>query len=80
MPREGALEPVLCVELEPGAEPDEELRREILALGAEHEHTKDIRTALFHTGFPVDIRHNAKIFREQLAVWAAKRLDYRDPS
>jgi hypothetical protein len=23
---------------------------------------------------PVDIRHNAKIFREQLAVWAARQL------
>ena len=23
---------------------------------------------------PVDIRHNAKIFREKLAVWAAKRI------
>ena len=24
--------------------------------------------------FPVDVRHNAKIFREKLAAWAAKRL------
>jgi len=23
---------------------------------------------------PVDIRHNAKIFREKLAMWAEKRL------
>jgi olefin beta-lactone synthetase len=29
---------------------------------------------LFHPAFPVDIRHNAKIFREKLAVWAAKEL------
>ena len=27
--------------------------------------------------FPVDIRHNAKIFREKLAVWAARRLSMR---
>ena len=33
-----------------------------------------IRTILFHPGFPVDIRHNAKIFREQLAVWAAGKI------
>ena len=25
----------------------------------------------FHPEFPVDVRHNAKIFREKLAVWAA---------
>jgi hypothetical protein len=29
---------------------------------------------LLHSSFPVDIRHNAKIFREQLAVWAARTL------
>ena len=26
---------------------------------------------------PVDIRHNAKIFREQLALWAAQQLRLR---
>jgi hypothetical protein len=31
-------------------------------------------TVLFHPSFPVDIRHNAKIFREKLAVWAARRV------
>lgn len=29
---------------------------------------------LFHESLPVDIRHNAKIFREKLAVWAAAQL------
>ena len=29
---------------------------------------------LYHPGFPVDIRHNAKIRREELAVWAAREL------
>ena len=33
-----------------------------------------IKTFLFHPAFPVDIRHNAKIFREKLAVWAAREL------
>jgi hypothetical protein len=27
---------------------------------------------LFHHSFPVDIRHNSKIFREKLARWAAR--------
>jgi acyl-CoA synthetase (AMP-forming)/AMP-acid ligase II len=29
---------------------------------------------LFHPAFPVDVRHNAKIRREDLKVWAAGRL------
>ena len=37
-------------------------------------HTRAIQTILFHPSFPVDIRHNAKIFREKLAAWAAERL------
>ena len=28
---------------------------------------------LWHAKFPVDIRHNAKIFREKLAIWAEVR-------
>jgi acyl-CoA synthetase (AMP-forming)/AMP-acid ligase II len=67
-------EPALCVEREPGhAIGDEQLRLELLEIGAKHAHTASIRTILFHSAFPVDIRHNAKIFREKLAVWAAKR-------
>jgi acyl-CoA synthetase (AMP-forming)/AMP-acid ligase II len=72
----GVLAPVLCVERdkEIASPADEELRRELLALGAQHPETRDIRTMLFHPGLPVDIRHNAKIFREKLAVWAAEQL------
>ena len=72
----GAAKPVLCVELKPEGRgrPEAELRRELLALGAGQAHTKAIQTVLFHPAFPVDIRHNAKIFREKLAVWAARKL------
>ncbi len=71
-----ALEPVLCVELEADARGQSEakLRAELLALGAKFAHTRAIRTVLFHPAFPVDIRHNAKIFREKLAVWAKEQL------
>jgi acyl-CoA synthetase (AMP-forming)/AMP-acid ligase II len=74
--RGGAVEPVLCVEREKGTGlvSDERLRQELLALGAAHAHTRAIRTILFHPAFPVDIRHNAKIFREKLAAWAEKQL------
>ncbi len=70
----GETRPVLCVELERGVKPNDTLTRDLLALGAEHEQTREIRTVLYHAGFPVDIRHNAKIGREKLAVWAARRL------
>ena len=33
-----------------------------------------METFLVHPSFPVDIRHNAKIFREKLAVWAEEKL------
>jgi hypothetical protein len=33
--------------------------------------TASIRRFYFHPSFPVDARHNAKIFRDRLAVWAA---------
>src|SRR5262249_40672734 len=73
--RNGTTEPVLCVEREVSLPSNEEpLRRELLALGGAHPHTRDIKTILFHNQFPVDVRHNAKIFREKLAVWAARRL------
>jgi acyl-CoA synthetase (AMP-forming)/AMP-acid ligase II len=69
------IQPILCVEREPDRSISEDsLRSELLEIGSRFEHTKMIRTLLFHPAFPVDIRHNAKIFREKLAVWADKRV------
>ncbi|MEE4609036.1 MAG: hypothetical protein V2L15_09115, partial [Desulfobacteraceae bacterium] len=72
----GAQEPVICIELSPEGRgmPRKALRAELLDLAATHAHTHLIQTVLFHREFPVDIRHNSKIFREKLAVWAAARL------
>ena len=74
--RNGATEPVLCVELEAGASGDSKpaIRAELRQLGARHELTRQIETILFHPAFPVDVRHNAKIFRDQLALWASRQL------
>ena len=71
--------PVLCVELEAGHKNADQakLTQELLRIGQENELTRSIGTVLFHPGFPVDIRHNAKIFREKLAVWAAGKLKAR---
>jgi olefin beta-lactone synthetase len=74
--KNGTTQPVLCVEIEKDSKDIdlERLKGEILMLGAGQAHTREIKTVLFHPRFPVDIRHNAKIFREKLAVWAAGRL------
>jgi acyl-coenzyme A synthetase/AMP-(fatty) acid ligase len=73
---QGTKRPVLCIELEARKtrQERERIRLELLALGANYPHTRGIDEILFHPGFPVDIRHNAKIFREKLAVWAKQRL------
>jgi olefin beta-lactone synthetase len=71
----GNQRPVLCVELERGVRADrEKVREELLAIGQAHLHTQHIADILFHPAFPVDIRHNAKIFREKLARWATRKL------
>lgn len=57
-----------------GKEEREALLEEIRRLGAANPLTDRIADFLPHPAFPVDIRHNAKIFREKLAVWAEKRL------
>lgn len=64
---------VLCVEpaRRLGRRDRDRLREELLALGERFEHTRKVRTFLFHPSFPVDVRHNSKIFREKLAAWAA---------
>lgn len=74
--------PVLCVELEDKGnwKGSQQLGQEILALGADHPQGSRIAALLFHPRFPVDVRHNAKIFREKLAVWAARRLKFRPGS
>jgi acyl-CoA synthetase (AMP-forming)/AMP-acid ligase II len=51
-----------------------ELTAELLALAEAYEITKSIRTVLYHRSFPVDIRHNSKIFREKLSDWAERRV------
>ncbi len=55
----------------------ETVEAELLRLGGAHDLTASIRDVLFHPGFPTDIRHNAKIRREDLALWAAGELKGR---
>ena len=68
--------PVICIELnhDKKSENRAKLEKELLELAKSNMQTEDISTILFHRSFPVDIRHNAKIFREKLAIWAENRL------
>lgn len=74
----GKLKPVLVVEQDKDnrAESLDDLYRELRLLASENEITKPIRAILFKDSLPVDIRHNSKIFREQLRGWAASKLGH----
>ncbi len=67
--------PVLVLEKEKSSKrSDDEILKEVVNLAGESVLVCDIEHYLFHDSFPVDIRHNAKIFREKLAVWAENKL------
>ncbi len=77
----GAQTPAVVVEPWPEHFPRSAAARETLlddlyARAQEFEPTRGIdrRHLLVHPSLPVDIRHNAKIFREKLGPWAAAQL------
>ncbi len=75
----GGQVPVVVIETWPEQRPqshadEQRLLTEVAALAQQHELTRRIRHFLLHPSLPVDIRHNAKIFREQLAEWATQHL------
>jgi olefin beta-lactone synthetase len=72
--RGGVTYPVVCVELEDatgaGGRPWLVIVRDLWTVGQRHDHTRAIEVFLEHPRrFPVDIRHNSKIFREKLRDW-----------
>jgi acyl-coenzyme A synthetase/AMP-(fatty) acid ligase len=72
----GRQTPALCIEVRGKLSPvdTERVHYDLLQLAQAYSITRSIRTVLFHPGFPVDIRHNSKIRREELAEWAAKKM------
>ena len=71
--------PVVVIEPLPGEYPRSEVMTEgfcmqLRTIGQKHAATRDIETFLFHEAFPVDVRHNAKIHREELKAWAEAKL------
>lgn len=72
----GAQRPVLCVELQAGSANTRwpRIEAELRHIAEGFVHTAKIDAFVHHPRpFPVDIRHNAKIGREKLAAWAARR-------
>jgi acyl-CoA synthetase (AMP-forming)/AMP-acid ligase II len=75
----GVRVPVVCVELDQEARSgaglsEQDLFESLREMGAKFAPTRGIAHFLIHPGFPVDIRHNAKIGREKLALWAQEKL------
>ncbi len=71
--------PVMIVETWPEHRPSDakteaQLLAELWELVKSNRLTESVHDILLHPSLPVDIRHNAKIFREKLAVWAAAHL------
>jgi olefin beta-lactone synthetase len=68
--RNGMTYPVLCFELGGANRPLAEIERDLRAVGRRYAHTRGIEVFLeYPRDFPVDVRHNSKIFREKLARW-----------
>ena len=67
-------QPAIVVQCESQISPSDTLRDELQQLATSSSQTKSIASVLFHSDFPVDIRHNVKINREELAAWAARKL------
>ena len=72
----GSQQPAIVAEPEAGQFPEsaaaqQKLKDELLQLGQGSALTRSIQTVILHRSLPVDTRHNVKINREKLAVWAA---------
>ncbi len=56
-----------------------ELESQLRQVGKSHSVTESIeRILIYPKRLPTDIRHNSKIFREQLAPWAAEQIKLRE--
>ncbi|MGI2124538.1 olefin beta-lactone synthetase [Shewanella baltica] len=66
------IEPLICIELDQSlvCNKSQQLYQDLITIAEQFAQTQGIRRFLIHPDFPVDVRHNAKIFREKLAVWA----------
>lgn len=67
----GKVHPAVCIEIHPlKGITQQRLFDELAEIAKLYPQTQGISHFFIHKSFPMDIRHNAKIFREKLAVWA----------
>lgn len=68
--------PLICIELqEKLTESSLKLFTELQLTAERNSLTSGIKEFLIHPAFPMDIRHNAKIYREKLSLWAQHKID-----
>ncbi|MFW5846432.1 MAG: AMP-binding protein, partial [Planctomycetota bacterium] len=72
----GAQRPVICIECDAERPRSEHprIRDAVTSRVRELQLCTPVERVLIHPGFPVDIRHNAKIDRPALARWAGRML------
>ncbi len=66
--------PVICIERVNNKKRKIYLYKELRSMASEKSITECIQHFIVHPRFPVDPRHNAKIFREKLSEWANLKL------
>ncbi|MFW2331333.1 MAG: fatty acid CoA ligase family protein [Nitrospinota bacterium] len=73
----GQQRAMIIIELKEGhkAKSKYEIANELYQLGSTNQKSRGIKDFLFYDLFPTDIRHNAKIFREKLSLWASTQGD-----
>ena len=70
--------PAIVVETTPPSAKDAyRIAGELAILGAQHNHTAEIKSFYFMGELPVDVRHNAKIHRLAIAKWAIEAKAYK---
>ncbi|MCD4653637.1 AMP-binding protein [bacterium] len=77
----GSQKPVLCVELENAyaslhrnSTEKELFFTELMKHANQFPQAQTVNKFILHKSFPVDIRHNSKIFREKLQNWVEKKM------
>ncbi len=76
----GNQRPIIIIEPEPDFKPlsqtdKKTLAKDLFVLGKKSIHTQSIKDILiYNEEFPVDVRHNTKIQRHKLVVWARKNI------
>lgn len=74
--RRNNTQPFICIEKSTTSKISKyKLFYDLRLIAKNNKQTQDINNFLIHKSFPMDIRHNAKIFREKLARWAMKEIE-----